>query len=139
MATEELFLRQIDSLDGGLEVIAEPGLPYTAVSAGAFVMRIDHEDRDAVINLVAMMMADPERECPALMLVGGDELHIGATVETASAEPEPARCMWISCGPVHMRLHFGTASLLVAALSEARHWHRNRLMIEQARQEAGTC
>lgn len=127
MSIEELFLRQIDSVDGNFEVIEHPGQPVTCVSTGPFVWNLEHADRDAVIGLIATAMSDPNRPLPPLQLVGGEEFNAGAQVHDFAGQPSQ-KLLYLGSGPVFLKIHFGTASLLVAALSEARAWtHHQRL------------
>jgi hypothetical protein len=128
MSIEELFLRQIDSVDGNIEVIVHPGQPMTCVSTGPFVWQVENIDRDAVIEEIARVMASPLRAGlnNPLRLDSGEDLQIG--MQTGSDGQEPGPLLWIISGAAHLRLHFSTASLLIAALCEARQWQRNQLL-----------
>lgn len=130
MSIEELFLRQIDSVDGNIEVIVHPGQPMTCVSTGPFVWQVENIDRDAVIGEIARVMADPLRielsapirlDSGEALQVGMQELHNGSGLVSDTL-------LWIVSGAAHLRLHLSTASLLVAALSEARQWQRTQLL-----------
>lgn len=128
MSIEELFLRQIDSVDGNIEVIVHPGQPMTCISTGPFVWQVENIDRDKVIEEIARVLASPLRAGlnDPLRLDSGEELQIG--LQTGLDGLAPGALFWIVSGAAHLRLHFGTASLLVAALSEARQWQRNQLL-----------
>lgn len=123
MSTEELFLRQIDSIDGNIEVIVHPDQPMTCVSTGPFVWQVENADRDQVIEAIARRLAAPN-ERPyqeSVRLESGEDLQVAVDQIRNSM-------LWISGGAVYLHLHFSTTSLLVGALSEARAWQRNRLL-----------
>ena len=48
------------------------------------------------------------------------------------------KLMYISSSAIHLRLHFGTASLLVGALSEAFVWQQMQ-QLAGAKQEVASC
>lgn len=125
MSIEELFLRQIDSLDGNIEVIVHPGQPMTCVSTGPFVWNIEHADRDAVIAMIATAMADPDRPLPPLQLVGGELFSAGGHIHERNGLVLQKQ-LYLASGPAFLKLHFGTGALLVAALSEARAWSNHQ-------------
>jgi len=128
VSIEELFLRQIDSVDGNIEVIVHPGQPMTCVSTGPFVWQVENVDRDKVIEEIARVMASPMRAGlnHPLRLDSGEDLQIGMQTGLDGLAPGPL--LWIISGAAHLRLHFSTASLLIAALCEARQWQRNQLL-----------
>jgi hypothetical protein len=128
VSIEELFLRQIDSVDGNIEVIVHPGQPMTCVSTGPFVWQVENVDRDKVIEEIARVMASPMRAGlnHPLRLDSGEDLQIGMQTGLDGLAPGPL--LWIISGAAHLRLHFDTASLLIAALCEARQWQRNQLL-----------
>ena len=128
MSIEELFLRQIDSVDGNIEVIVHPGQPMTCVSTGPFVWQVENIDRDKVIEEIARVMASPMRAGlnHPLRLDSGEDLQIGMQTGLDGLAPGPL--LWIISCAAHLRLHFDTASLLVAALCEARQWQRTQLL-----------
>lgn len=130
MSIEELFLRQIDSVDGNIEVIVHPGQPMTCVSTGPFVWQVENIDRDQVIQEIAQVMAAPMRiELRApVRLDSGEDLQLGLQEVRDSHNLVTDTLLWIVSGAAHLRLHVGTASLLVAALCEARQWQRNQLL-----------
>lgn len=131
MSIEELFLRQIDSVDGNIEVIVHPGQPMTCVSTGPFVWQVENVDSDKVIEGVARIMVEPMASAGIpidLRLSSGEDLQIGLQNLRDGADLVYDRLLWIVSGAAHLRLHFGTASLLVAALSEARQWQRTQLL-----------
>lgn len=126
MSIEELFLRQIDSVDGNIEVIVHPGQPMTCVSTGPFVWQIENIDRDKVIEEIATVMALPLRHHylrAPLRLDSGEDLQVGVQ-EVNNDGP----VLWIISGAAHLRLHITTAGLLTAAICEARQWQRNKLL-----------
>lgn len=123
MSIEELFLRQIDSIDGNIEVTAHPGQDMTCVSTGPFVWQVENADRDAVIERIGAVMADPDGKFEPFALASGETLD--AWVFRPRDLPPT---LWIGSGPTQIRLSLGTASLLVAALCEAREWQRKRIL-----------
>lgn len=140
MSIEELFLRQIDSVDGNIEVIAHPGQPMTCISTGPFVWQVENVDRDAVIEEIARVMTSPMRvELRAPMrLDSGEELQIGLQELRDAHNLVTDTLMWIVSGAAHLRLHIATTSQLVAALCEARQWQRTQ-QLRTSTAEVSSC
>lgn len=132
MSIEELFLRQIDSVDGNIEVIVHPGQPMTCVSTGPFVWQVENIDRDKVIEEIARVMASaPDRADgwnSPIRLDSGEELQLNLQELLDRDDRVVRTLLWIISGMAHLRMSFSTASLLVAALSEARLWQRTQLL-----------
>jgi len=131
VSIEELFLRQIDSVDGNIEVIVHPGQPMTCISTGPFVWQVENVDRDQVIEEIARVMTlsdGGDRVRPPLHLDSGEELQINLQELRDRGNLVTDSLLWIISGAAHLRVHIGTASLLVAALCEARQWQRTQLL-----------
>lgn len=132
MSIEELFLRQIDSVDGNFEVIAHPGQPMTCISTGPFVWQLENVDRDAVIEAIAHGMSAPAlfpaAWNPPVRLDSGEDLQINVQELRGANGLVIDTLLWIVSGAAQLTFHFGTASLLVAALCEARQWQRTQLL-----------
>lgn len=123
MSIEELFLRQIDSVDGDLEIVVLQGATETHISTGPFDLRIDHADLDEVIAVIAQTMTDPDKLRPPLPLVDGESLSVSALAHSAENKH-----VYMGAGPFFLRLHFSTTCLLVAALCESRAWTRTNAL-----------
>jgi len=124
VSIEELFLRQIDSVDGNIEVIVHPSQPMTCVSTGPFVWQVENIDRDAVIEEIARVMAALpaiKKLYAPIRLNSGEYLELGDQLHASGY-----RLIWVMSGPVNVRFHESTASLLIAALCEARQWQRTQ-------------
>lgn len=138
MPLQELFLRHIDSIDGEIEVRAEPGLPFTSCHFGAFSIAVSDDDNRAMVALLGRVMGDPEREYPSIELDVGETVQCGAHIQRDGQGQVTERFLYLSSGPVHARLHFSTASLLVGALCEAHAWHQQR-KLAAAGGEVASC
>lgn len=142
MSIEELFLRQIDSVDGNIEVIVHPGQPMTCVSTGPFVWQVENVDRDKVIEEIARVMASTvgytDGWNPPLQLDSGEELQVNLQEIRDGKKQVTDTLLWIISGAAHLRLHKGTASLLIAALCEARQWQRTQ-QLQASGAEVASC
>jgi len=140
VSIEELFLRQIDSVDGNIEVIVHPGQPMTCVSTGPFVWQVENVDRDKVIEEIARVLASPSLDGwnPPVPLDSGEELQINLQQLRDSANRVIDTVLWVISGAAHLRLHFSTASLLIAALCEARQWQRTQ-QLQATGAEVASC
>lgn len=138
MPLQAMFLSHIDSLDGEIEVRAEPGLDFTACHFGPFSLAVDHADNRAVIALLGQVMAQPERDYPSIALQSGETLQAGAHIQRNTNGDPLQKLLHISSNAMHLRLHFATASLLVGALSEAYAWQQLHAL-HAATPEGASC
>jgi hypothetical protein len=138
MPLQSMFLSHIDSLDGEIEVRAEPGLDFTSCHFGPFSLSVDHADNRAVIALIGQVMAQPDRDYPSIALESGETLQAGAHIQRNPAGDPLQKLLYISSNAIHLRLHFGTASLLVGALSEAYAWQQLQ-QLAGAKREGASC
>lgn len=140
MSIEELFLRQIDSVDGNIEVIVHSDQPMTCISTGPFVWQVENIDRDAVMKEIAEVLTNPaHRELrPPVRLDSGEDLQVGMQELYDATRKVADTLVWIVSGAAHLRLHVSTARLLLGEISEARQWQRNQLLAT-ADTEVASC
>ena len=138
MPLQEMFLRHIDSIDGEIEVRAEPGLPFVSCHFGAFSIAVGHDDNRAMVGLIGQVMADPDRAYPSIEVDVGETVQCGAHIQRDGHGNVTERLLYLSSGAVHARLHFSTASLLVGALCEGYAWHQQQ-KLAAAGGEVASC
>lgn len=131
MTEQFLFLREIDSEDGRIEVSRGEGIDYVRISFGCFNLDVDDVDERAVTGLMTRVLATPAKELPVVELCSTEDLHIGTT----HVPPDPHR-VWISSGMCHAVLSLGTLRLLVDTLVELRNLHQQHQLRTK---EASPC
>lgn len=112
MTMEQLFLREVSSDNGLVEIVHSTGNEFVSIQTGPFVLEIDLADLAAVISSLGFVLHTLGRSVP-IRLKDGNYLAI------ALGEVDKSY-LWISACDAHLRLPVDVANGVLAALSEAR-------------------
>lgn len=112
MTMEQLFLREVPSDKGLVEIVHSKGNEFVSIQTGPFVLEIDLVDLAAVISSMGFVLNTIGKSVP-IRLKDGNYLAI------ALGEVDRSH-LWISACDAHLRLHVDVANGVLGALSEAR-------------------